>query len=183
MAKIIGVDGMTREDLVRHLERGGRFVIFQYVVSVLVMTFRRSSNIYYVAPGESAAAKGVGWTLLTLVVGWWGVPWGFIYTPMAIFKNLSGGIDVTREVAAELLGAQPAVAAAAAPVAVYDVVISKRTYQWPDRLGYYVTFQRQGAAPIELEVLPDWYAHLNPGDAGTLETQNGAFWNFVYMAR
>ena len=31
-------------------------------------------------------------------LGWWGVPWGIIYTPLTIFTNLFGGQDVTDEV-------------------------------------------------------------------------------------
>jgi len=30
--------------------------------------------------------------------GWWGIPWGFIYTPMSIISNISGGKDVTQSV-------------------------------------------------------------------------------------
>ena len=34
-------------------------------------------------------------TTATFLVGWWGIPWGLVYTPMAIFRNLSGGERVT----------------------------------------------------------------------------------------
>lgn len=184
MAKINGIEGMDRATLANELQRGGRFVVYQYVISVLVMTFRRGSDIYYLAPGESAVPKGLPFTLLSFFLGWWGFPWGFIYTPGAIFKNFSGGIDVTREVAAELLGGGYAVAVAAqpappvAPPLSMDVVVAKRTYTWPDRVGYYITFQRHPHAPAELEVSPEWYQVLNPGDAGTLTLNNGLFWGF-----
>ena len=35
------------------------------------------------------------YTLVSLVFGWWGFPFGLIYTPMALITNLSGGRDVT----------------------------------------------------------------------------------------
>lgn len=57
-------------------------------------------------------------------------------------------------------------------------VLSKRTYQWPDRLGYYVTFQAGGAQPVEVEVSPEWYQYLNPGDRGALTVQGGQFGGF-----
>ena len=38
------------------------------------------------------------YSLLTLVLGWWGIPWGLIYTPLALMTNFSGGRDVTAEV-------------------------------------------------------------------------------------
>jgi len=40
------------------------------------------------------------WRLISLLVGWWGFPWGLIYTPMTLIQNLGGGKDVTREVLA-----------------------------------------------------------------------------------
>jgi hypothetical protein len=39
-----------------------------------------------------------------LILGWWGFPWGFIYTPMVILKNFSGGEDVTERVMASMTG-------------------------------------------------------------------------------
>lgn len=93
---------MSAEQVREEVARGGRFVIFQYCFSVLIMTLRRNTEIYFVRPGESAASKGMQWTLLTLLVGWWGFPWGLIFTPMVLFKNLSGGKDVTGEMMAYL---------------------------------------------------------------------------------
>ena len=99
---IQGIAGMSAEQLQHEVARGGRFVIYQYVVSALVITFRRSSDVYFVRGGESAAAKGLPWTALTFFAGWWGFPWGLIYTPMALFKNLGGGTDVTAAVLSSL---------------------------------------------------------------------------------
>lgn len=98
--KIIGVEGMGNLELRTEIQRGGRFVMFQYVISILIMTFKRSSNIYFVKADESAVLKGLPFTLLSLVVGWWGIPWGIIYTIQALITNLGGGKDVT---AAEVL--------------------------------------------------------------------------------
>ncbi len=90
---------MTDEELARELEAGGRFVVFDYCVSVLVLTFSRTTkDVYFVRPGESAALKGMRWTLLTLVAGWWGFPWGLLGTPIAVVNNLLGGQDVTSHV-------------------------------------------------------------------------------------
>ena len=96
--KIQGADGLTFEQIQQEVERGGKFVIYQYCFSVVVMTFRRNTDIYFIRPGENAVAKGMQWTLISLVAGWWGFPWGLIYTPMALFQNLKGGKDVTLQV-------------------------------------------------------------------------------------
>jgi len=111
--KIQGLDGMSNEQVRFELERGGRFVLFQYCVSVIVVTFKRPSPIYFIRAGESAVGKGIGFTLLTLVAGWWGIPWGPIYSVQSIYRNLSGGKDVTKEIAAAL--ASPTTPMAARP--------------------------------------------------------------------
>lgn len=96
------VSGMTANEVVFEINRGARFVVYQYCVSIVFMTFRRSTAAQFLKPGESAVAKGLPWTALSTIVGWWGIPWGFIYTPQVIYKNLKGGIDVTPLVLARL---------------------------------------------------------------------------------
>ncbi|WP_163998282.1 hypothetical protein [Pyxidicoccus caerfyrddinensis] len=107
MAEIQGVENMTVGQLQEELSRGGRFVVFEYCVSILVMTFRRSSDVYFIRAGEGTAGKSIGYTLLSLVLGWWGFPWGLIYTPMCLATNLGGGKDVTETVVSSLLATAP----------------------------------------------------------------------------
>jgi hypothetical protein len=103
--KINGTEGMSGQELAFELQRGGRFVMFQYTISILVLTFRRGSDIYFVRAGEGTALKGLPYTLLSLVAGWWGIPWGPIYTIGSVVTNLGGGKDVTSEVQAVLRAA------------------------------------------------------------------------------
>jgi len=98
MAQIQNIQGMTVDELNRELERGGKFVIFQYCFSVIIMTFKRGSDVYFIRSGESTIKHSIGYTLLTFFVGWWGIPWGPVYTIGSIFTNLTGGKDVTQEV-------------------------------------------------------------------------------------
>jgi hypothetical protein len=100
--EIRGVEQMSVGEVQRLVRQGGRFVIFTYTISVLVMTFRRPTAVYFIRPGESAAAKSLPYTVLSLFLGWWGIPWGFIYTPWSIIENLSGGKNVTNEMMASL---------------------------------------------------------------------------------
>lgn len=72
--KIQGVDGLSQSELDFELQRGAKFVVFQYCVSVIVLTFRRSSDIYFIRSGESAVGKGLPFTLISLIAGWWGIP-------------------------------------------------------------------------------------------------------------
>lgn len=76
MAKVVGIEGMTTAEVDLELQRGGRFVVYLYTISLVVVTLRRGSNIYFIRSGENPLMKGLPYTLLSLVAGWWGVPWG-----------------------------------------------------------------------------------------------------------
>jgi hypothetical protein len=96
--KIQGIEDLSQSEIEFELQRGAKFVLFQYCVSVVVLTFKRHSDIYFIRSGENAVVKGLPFTLLSLVAGWWGIPWGPIYTIQSLYKNLGGGRDVTQEV-------------------------------------------------------------------------------------
>jgi hypothetical protein len=96
--KIIGLDNMTVGEVVEEVNRGGKFVIFQYNISVLVMSFKNPTDIYFVRAGEGTFGKSIGPTLISFFLGWWGFPFGLIFTVESLFVNLKGGRDVTRDV-------------------------------------------------------------------------------------
>ncbi|MFZ4766207.1 MAG: hypothetical protein ACOYMN_14755, partial [Roseimicrobium sp.] len=98
---VSGTEGIVLGDVEQEVLKGGRFVVYSYNFSVLVMSFRRSSGIHFLRPGNDGAARALGYTLFSLLFGPWGFPWGLIWTPVSVFTNLAGGKDVT----APLLGA------------------------------------------------------------------------------
>lgn len=100
--KIMGIEGVPREQLTRELAQGGKFVVFNYCFSFIILSFNETSAIYFIRPGESVLAKGWSYTLLTLFFGWWSLPFGPIHTFLALGVNLGGGQDVTKKVAAGL---------------------------------------------------------------------------------
>jgi len=99
--EIKGAEAMSPHELAAELARGGRVVEFSWCVSLVVITFRRSS-VVLVRAGESALGAGLPYTLLSLVAGWWGFPFGLIFTPLAVIQNLAGGTDRTEQVRASL---------------------------------------------------------------------------------
>ena len=101
------LDGPTN-NLIQEVEAGGRFVIFTYCVSVLIMTFKRSSNVVFLRKHEDGAGDAIRYSLISGVAGWWGIPWGPIWTIAALISNARGGRDVTREVLTQQLGPQAA---------------------------------------------------------------------------
>ena len=102
--KIRGIEGMRQGELDFEIQRGAKFVLFQYCISVIVLTLRRPSDIYFVRQGENVLVKGLPFTLLSLVAGWWGIPWGPIYTIQSVYNNSRGGKDVTQVVVNSLRG-------------------------------------------------------------------------------
>lgn len=104
--QIKGIEGMSGPELMAAVNEGGRFVHYQYAFSIIIMTFRQPTDIYFVRATDSSLVKGLPFTLLTFVLGWWGIPWGPIYTVQSLWRNLSGGTDVTAEVLDSLM--QPA---------------------------------------------------------------------------
>ena len=97
---IVGIEGMTNEQVALEVRRGGRFVVFMYCVSVILVTFRRGSEVHFVRAGQGTLGLGIPYTLLTLFLGWWGIPWGPIYSIQCLATNLGGGKDVTNDVLA-----------------------------------------------------------------------------------
>lgn len=96
--EIKGIENMTYGELYDDIDKGGKFVMFTYVISIVVMTFKRpSKTIYYVRSNESAISYGLPYLLITMFLGWWGIPFGPIYSIGAIVKAFTGD-DVTNDV-------------------------------------------------------------------------------------
>jgi len=95
---ITGIANMSPDQLRHEIERGGRFVIFEYCISVLVLSFKRVSGIHFIKVEESAFKKGAAFSLISLLCGWWGIPWGPIWTISTLVTNCRGGRDITPQV-------------------------------------------------------------------------------------
>ena len=78
-----------------------RTVVTQYqaCISLFVFTTRfRSPRL--VVDSDKSQTTAIIYTLISALFGWWGIPWGIIYTPQAIYRNFRGGY---RQTIAELL--------------------------------------------------------------------------------
>lgn len=98
MAAIRNLNDLSPEQVGSELQRGARFVMYQYTISLILITFQRSSDIYFIPANESTVTKGLPFTFLSFALGWWGLPWGPIRTIQSLVSNFSGGKDVTQEV-------------------------------------------------------------------------------------
>jgi len=102
--KIKNIEGLSALQLQQLAEEGARFVYFEYCVSLLFITLKKTSGVYLLRAGENPALRGAPYTCCTLLLGWWGIPFGPKHSLAAIRKNLKGGNDVTDEVMATVAG-------------------------------------------------------------------------------
>ena len=98
----IGNRIMTATEINFELDRGAKFVVFQYCVSILVRTYKRPSKIYFLRPEDNALLKGLSFSVVSLLFGWWGFPYGPIWTIGTIATNFRGGKIITGEVVTSL---------------------------------------------------------------------------------
>src|SRR5689334_10024524 len=79
----------------------GESVLTKYetALSFLIVSLRVPSR-YYIVNAETGRGVAAFYTTLSLLFGWWGIPWGPIYTVRSIVSNSEGGKKVS---VAELL--------------------------------------------------------------------------------
>jgi len=68
-----------------------RLVAMYYVTSFLVVTYKRAASGIWCQ--RCKACEAAKWTFLSALLGWWGFPWGPIYTLQALFINAMGGLQ------------------------------------------------------------------------------------------
>jgi hypothetical protein len=113
--RIRGTESLTVTQVQAELEAGARFVFFEYCISLVFVTLRRPTDIFLLRAGERGLLRGLPYTLASLFLGWWGVPWGLVYTPQVLLTNLGGGRDVTEAARALLLASSGPALPASAP--------------------------------------------------------------------
>ncbi|WP_163408564.1 hypothetical protein [Flavobacterium ajazii] len=96
--QIKNIEGLKVSQIRDIVGQGGKFVIFPYTISFVLMTLKRSSDIYFIRPDENTFKYSYGYVLLNFFIGWWGFPWGPIYTIGSLYHHICGGKDLTFEV-------------------------------------------------------------------------------------
>jgi len=99
---IKNIEGLTGEQIRNLVAQGGKFVFYKYCISIVFMTFNRNTDVHFIPPGKSSVVPGIGPLVTNVFLGWWGIPWGPIYTIGNIGRILSGGKDVTQEILSQI---------------------------------------------------------------------------------
>lgn len=96
------------------MEAGARLVRFEFCLSLVFVTIRRQSPVYLTFSWQDRYLRGLGYNLIALLLGPWGIPWGLIWTARAAWMNLTGGIDET-DVIMEMIRTEVAAAHSTSP--------------------------------------------------------------------
>jgi hypothetical protein len=63
---------------------------FYACVSFLILSSKIPSR-FFIRGSHNTAGIGLIYSMATLVFGWWGIPWGPVYTIQSLYKNVRGG--------------------------------------------------------------------------------------------
>ncbi|MCU0703209.1 MAG: hypothetical protein MUF18_04375 [Fimbriiglobus sp.] len=67
-------------------------VRYPYVVSMVFVTLRYESRPYRVQSADSRYFRAIPYLMVSLLFGWWGLPWGPIQVWRAVWDCLDGGL-------------------------------------------------------------------------------------------
>lgn len=95
--------GFTLNEILSQIEDGARFITYGYCISILALTFRPVSIPYFIKKGEKRNKYQLKYNILTLLFGWWGIPWGPIYSVDMMIINKKGGVDVSESVISKII--------------------------------------------------------------------------------
>lgn len=97
--KLMLPSGITIDEIRKKTADGYRFIVYQYTVSIIfAITFRLFSKAHFIKGKNEARRLKNKYNLITALLGWWTIPWGFIYSFQSFTTNKNGGLDVTDDV-------------------------------------------------------------------------------------
>jgi len=99
--KIRNTAGFSLEQFYSSLSEGACIMSYGYCISAIAFTYRLMSPPYYIKAGEMPSAYRKKYNTLSVIFGWWGLPWGPIYTfdMLRINRNKKGGgVNITEDV-------------------------------------------------------------------------------------
>ncbi len=90
-------EDLSLEELVIEIENGGRFVVYEYCISIFfAITLRRFSPAFLITNKNKTTNYKKKYNILSAIFGWWGIPYGPYYTIGSFRINRGGGLDFTK---------------------------------------------------------------------------------------
>src|SRR3954463_1041671 len=72
-------------------------VVFACCVSCGILTWVYWSKPYRISSRSQGFLRGSPYSVMTLLLGWWGLPWGVVLSPRAVWTNCTGGVEAPAE--------------------------------------------------------------------------------------
>lgn len=99
---------LSIEEIITDINKGGKFISYGYCISIVALIFRLTSSPHFIKSTEKPSKYRLKYNILSLLLGWWGLPWGPIYTIDMLRLNLKkGGIDITEEILEKIIQQHP----------------------------------------------------------------------------
>lgn len=96
--KILINKELNLEQLQELVKTGSKFIVFQYSISLVFFTLRPLSKATFIEKETDFHKYRKRYNLISLIFGWWGLPWGPIYTISGIKFNNNSALDVTEDI-------------------------------------------------------------------------------------
>lgn len=95
--KLVIPENIDLQTLTREVDRGGRFIVYPYNISLVAIMLNNLSPAIFVPAGEDERTYRRKYILLCAFFGWWSVQ-GILKTITNIHYNKKGGLDITEDV-------------------------------------------------------------------------------------
>lgn len=90
---------ITFEQLERQIADGARFIVFPYCISLIfAVALRRLSPAIFITESRQLSRYARKYRTVSLICGWWCLPWGIVRTLDALSVIKKGGLDVTADI-------------------------------------------------------------------------------------
>lgn len=80
------------------ITKGYRFIVYPFCISLILFSIHVISPAYFVGPSDYRKKQARRYNLLSLIFGWWSIPFGPSKTINSIKTNLKGGVDITEDI-------------------------------------------------------------------------------------
>lgn len=96
--RLVISEDLSIQDIEERVANGGRFIVYSYTISLLAITLKRFSPIYFIDSQADFESHKRRYNTISRIFGWWCIPWGPLRTTQSIRFNNKGALDLTEDV-------------------------------------------------------------------------------------
>ncbi|CAM1356633.1 hypothetical protein [Tenacibaculum halocynthiae] len=92
------IENLSKDNVQERINKGYRFIIYPYCISLVISNINAVSPAFFLSPKDDRKKQGFIYNVISLIFGWWSIPYGPSDTINSVKTNLKGGIDITDDV-------------------------------------------------------------------------------------